>query len=273
LARLRDRASLENTPKRRYHAAPARELVDDVLQARDGHRRKDGSSDVARNSVKGQGKQGKVAGGALAGRRRRSEQFEARAILAEAALDVLGVAIFALDGDGRLLLANRAASRLVAKGSGLELHQGRLSCVDPADAARLAAAIAAAASPGGRRTQALTVSRSRRHHSLGLLVVPLPATDGGASVLVVASDAGTAPQPRPEHLAALFTLTPAEARLAAAVASRRSLQAHAAAAGISVGTARGRLKKVLAATDCRRQSDLVHLLLTSPAALVNEDFS
>ena len=68
-------------------------------------------------------------------------------------------------------------------------------------------------------------------------------------------------------LTRLYGLTPAEARLAAALVAGQSLADFAAGRKITDNTARWTLKQVFAKTDTRRQAELVRRLLTSPAAL------
>jgi DNA-binding CsgD family transcriptional regulator len=55
-----------------------------------------------------------------------------------------------------------------------------------------------------------------------------------------------------KQLAVLSGLTPAEARLAAALTARQSVEGYAEQAGITIGTARWNLKRVLEKTGCRR---------------------
>jgi DNA-binding CsgD family transcriptional regulator len=66
--------------------------------------------------------------------------------------------------------------------------------------------------------------------------------------------------PPSELLSGLFDLTPAEAQLARVLVAGRSLRVAAEAAGISIGTARERLKQVQAKTATHRQAELVSLL-------------
>jgi DNA-binding CsgD family transcriptional regulator len=61
-----------------------------------------------------------------------------------------------------------------------------------------------------------------------------------------------------------FDLTPAEARLAAHLASGATLQAVAERLGISKETARNQLKMVFAKTGTNRQAQLVALLARLP---------
>src|SRR5262249_58164983 len=83
-----------------------------------------------------------------------------------------------------------------------------------------------------------------------------------------AADPGAAAAPPVEALCALYGLTAAEARLAAALAAGQSLQDYATASGIARCTARWQLQQVLAKTDTHRQSDLVRLILAGPVGLL-----
>ena len=70
-------------------------------------------------------------------------------------------------------------------------------------------------------------------------------------------------------LTRLYGLTPAEARLAAALVAGQSLVDFATEAEITANTARWTLKQVFAKTDTHRQAELVRRLLTGPAALAD----
>jgi len=68
------------------------------------------------------------------------------------------------------------------------------------------------------------------------------------------------PQPPSEAaLAALFDLTPAEARLFATLASTGSLSETATGLGIGLGTARTHLLRLFAKTETTRQAELLRL--------------
>jgi len=85
---------------------------------------------------------------------------------------------------------------------------------------------------------------------------------------LLAADPRAAAAPPVEALCALYGLTAAEARLAAALAAGESLQDYATASGIARCTARWQLQQVLAKTDTHRQSDLVRLILAGPVGLL-----
>ena len=67
------------------------------------------------------------------------------------------------------------------------------------------------------------------------------------------------------QLAALFDLTPAEARVARGVAEGLDLDALARARGVSVQTVRAQLKAVFRKTGTSRQNELAARILKSPA--------
>src|SRR5690606_33510645 len=72
----------------------------------------------------------------------------------------------------------------------------------------------------------------------------------------------------PTDLGALYELTPAEARLATALAGGASLSDYSRRRGIAVGTARNQLKRVLVKTCTRGQSELIRILCGSPASRI-----
>ncbi|WP_270939450.1 helix-turn-helix transcriptional regulator, partial [Falsiroseomonas oryzae] len=90
----------------------------------------------------------------------------------------------------------------------------------------------------------------------------LPAGFRGAMLLV--TDGARRPAPNAALLGRMFGLTPAEARLAAALAAGRSAADHAKARGVSVETVRSQLAAIRRKTGCRRQADLAVLLTRLP---------
>jgi DNA-binding CsgD family transcriptional regulator len=97
----------------------------------------------------------------------------------------------------------------------------------------------------------------------GSIVPGLPQ----AAALLLIHDPDRAVAMPPERLVRVYGLTPAEAKLAAALAGGASLGAYADNARITIGTARWYLKQVLAKTGAHRQSDLVRqVVMTAGAA-------
>ncbi|KAB2897681.1 MAG: helix-turn-helix transcriptional regulator [Dokdonella sp.] len=99
-------------------------------------------------------------------------------------------------------------------------------------------------------------------------IVQLTAVTGAALdlfvddlvVLVVNRVDGASWQPAPALLCALHDLSPAESRLAAALADGSSLALAAQRCGIRTSTARAYLEQIFRKTNCHRQAELVSLL-------------
>ena len=83
-------------------------------------------------------------------------------------------------------------------------------------------------------------------------------------VLALIHERGLRVETDPFVLAAVFNLTPGEARVAAAIAQGQSLQDITATHRISINTVRTQLRSIFGKTGVVRQSDLVSLLAALP---------
>jgi PAS domain-containing protein len=93
------------------------------------------------------------------------------------ALDQLAAAVIVADSDGRVIEMNRAAERVLQRGDGLIIRNGKLGALDAFDRARLKAFITAAAAEQ-KTAAAIGRMRIRRHDGRPpyiLTVVPLGA--------------------------------------------------------------------------------------------------
>jgi DNA-binding CsgD family transcriptional regulator len=191
--------------------------------------------------------------------------------------DRLPFAVILVDERGRIVSQNRAATELLAAAAGLTARHGCLRA-HPVDQAALDQLIRDAATTangqGAHGGGAAALRRPSMRRPLGVLVMPIPRRGGavtldlGAPVpaaLVIVTDPEAVPQAPAGALRRLYGLTPAEARLAQALAAGKSLQEHADDARLTCETARWRLKQVLAKTHTHRQADLVRLFLATAA--------
>ena len=210
--------------------------------------------------------------------------LEAHGDMRSAALDALTIGVLILDAAGRLVHANRRAESILNGRDGLGVCDRRLRCQRRTETADLDAAIhralEGALGLASANASVLAISRPSLRRPLCVLVSPIPqrsrealplvAEDmgGRAAVLLTITDPEERVQLPVERLVTLFGLTASEARLAAALASRETVDEYAEQARITRGTARWTVKRVLDKTGCRRQSELVHLLATSVAAFV-----
>ena len=210
-----------------------------------------------------------------------SSTSDATPLPALAALDLFGLGILIVDAPCRLLHANAAADAILARGDGLSCTGGgHVVARSHAETQRLHRLVAAAASPAAAAPSAavgaVRVSRAEVRPALLVTVSTLPRARHALSghrpmaVLLVADPQARAAPPI-AALSALYGLTAAEARLAAALAAGQGLKNYASGSGIALCTARWQLQQVLAKTDTHRQSDLVRLILAGPVGLLRAD--
>lgn len=129
------------------------------------------------------------------------------------------------------------------------------------------------------------IGKGLRH--AGIMSIPMPATEQNpamvvhavpvkgaardvfsmAATILIATPVDRIASPSAELLQGLFDLTPAEAKVAQAVAKAKSIEEIAVHQGVGVETVRSQLKKVFAKTGTARQAHLTRLLagLTLPS--------
>lgn len=105
---------------------------------------------------------------------------------------------------------------------------------------------------------AIPITTSERHFALMSGI-------GEGAVLVVVSTPSAPTSSHPDRLALLFDLTPAEAKLAAGLATGASTGSYAADESLSEHTVRWTMKRLLMKTEGSRQSDMVRLFTTAAA--------
>ena len=119
------------------------------------------------------------------------------------------------------------------------------------------------------RTGATFALARRDRPPLSLNIAPLAEQDrcifgAGPLALAILSDGDRPVRLDIAALRSFFDLTPAEARLAAAVAGGISLLDHAAAAGVGLATVKTHLAAIFRKTGTNRQADLVRLMAAYP---------
>lgn len=185
------------------------------------------------------------------------------------AIEQLGAAIIVCDGEARILEVNRLAERLLTPGEMLTVRDGRLSARRVFETGRLEALIAAAAGvrgeiSGGRMLLGSVLGTA----PLVATVMPLVAehSPSGRPAAMVLIGGGTSDTAFDEQIAKLFGLSRAETRLAAALVRGRTLGEVAADRGLKITTVRTQLSSILRKLGIHRQTDLVRLLASVPAA-------
>lgn len=191
------------------------------------------------------------------------ETAEYRQNLALAVLDQLRLGVLLYDAAGRLFHCNSMAEDLFAAGV-VALREGALALHAGADNAKLRKLMSDARQGLGGD---MRCNVGNEREGMHLWVVPLScersrgdldSVSGGTAVFISRLGPLHLPWRRIAHH---YGLTPAESRLAAALADGNSLGQAAETLGITYGTARIQLKAVFAKTGARRQSELVAMLL------------
>jgi DNA-binding CsgD family transcriptional regulator len=193
----------------------------------------------------------------------RLEGLAGRAGIAEDVLDRFDRAVVLLGADGRVVHVNAMAGRLIESGR-LQLRGRRLRSADPGEATALRGLIAATLEPGPRAAgvrllagggTALIASGCRLpDRRPAALAVPQ-----AAAVLFLTPSGGNHDD-LTQVLPALFGLSRAEVRLAAALHDGFSLSEIAEQLELSRETLRTQLRSVFDKTGTRRQGTLIRLL-------------
>jgi DNA-binding CsgD family transcriptional regulator/GAF domain-containing protein len=196
-----------------------------------------------------------------------------QAAAAGAGLDAMrhGVAIIARDG--RLVRANAALLDMATRGDGLHLARGGPVAEDPAAQLRLSRAIAAvlAAPPGAAALATDIFPVPRRSGGVWRVQVTALAAAaqgpfaGFSGALVLVADPQALPLPSAATVQVMLGLTPAEADLALALAAGRSLADHARRRRVALETVRSHLASIRRKTGCRRQAELVAMVISLAA--------
>ena len=173
---------------------------------------------------------------------------------------MIGLPAAALSDSGRLLAANTLFEKLIPLT--FQDRRDRLTLQNPASDRLFAEALTRA------RLEPVVASIPvpAREEALPLVIHLIPikgrAHDVFNSVQWLCVGVPIAPNevPGAEVLQALFDLTPAEAKVARAVAEAKTVDTLAAALGLSRETVRSQLKSVFAKTGVTRQAELAAML-------------
>jgi len=179
--------------------------------------------------------------------------------------DCLADAVFVIGGDGTLLQSNAAADTLIERGDivrlrGGELRLGRSNGADPL--AEILATLVAPRRLGadGDPVRCMAIREGDPGDELLVTVVRMshqPMRGSPAGILFLRRGSEARQQFRPQHLRDLFGFTPAETRIANALLVGERVEDVAARLDVRTDTVRGHIKRMLAKTGTRRQSDLV----------------
>lgn len=188
---------------------------------------------------------------------------------ARAATDFAPFAIFSLDDQLNILAANSRAARYERAGF-IRLAQDRFAFTHPASQKQLTD-LAKGEGPTGLAFQ--TVDATGRECPVLVARITRQTVEqiggvalGASLVVTLGSSPGETPVVEIDRVAQWFALTPAEARLAVALAAGETLQDYAAQRAVSLNAARFLLKGIFRKTGATSQAQLVALLARLPVA-------
>jgi DNA-binding CsgD family transcriptional regulator len=175
--------------------------------------------------------------------------------------------IFA-DRSGRIVETNHEAERVLRLGDGLTMRDGQICARRNFETVKLAQLITNATNASGGHPSAgcLLIGRDGGRPSYVVRVAPITVGLTGydrpmAMILISAPDQSGVSE---SELAELYGLSPAESRLAVAVAFGKRLNELAREFGLQITTLRTQLSSVLKKCEVERQSDLVRLISNIP---------
>lgn len=190
---------------------------------------------------------------------------------AERALDLIALGVVLLDGEARVLHANRAARAMAAAGDFVTLRQDALGAAGaPCNRALREAVTDAldAARAGDEKAIGIMLERADDARAVAALVCALPQPPQTPAALhraaVFLSPPARERRVSEPLLMDLFGLTPTEARVAAALAGGARPSDVAAELAVSQTTVAFHMRNLFQKTGTHRQTDLVALILAGP---------
>lgn len=182
--------------------------------------------------------------------------------LREEALDRLPHGVIALDARGRICLANALARTAIADRAIFQVRHGRLACVDAANQARFENCVSHAIKRRGNMGGALLVGYANTRYSLYVTPARVESRDEGTAFVFIFIARLETPdlQPAGVQLRELFSLSPAESRLAAHLLRGNSLKSAADTFGLTYESVRFSLKQIFSKVGVHTQAELVAIL-------------
>jgi DNA-binding CsgD family transcriptional regulator len=184
-------------------------------------------------------------------------------------VDMLPVGLLLVGRSGNVLAANRMGRQTLDHGGAIS-ECGGVVTLNPATHNHRLQNLLQCAGTGDCSQAALRVPR-RSGKPLLIMFVPVGEKAGREredSPLALLIMNGLASRPDPALLADFFGFTPAESRVASLLMQGKTVFDVAKSLFITENTIRNHLKHMYAKTMTRKQSELVHTLLSSPAGLL-----
>ncbi|MDH5750585.1 MAG: helix-turn-helix transcriptional regulator [Rhodospirillales bacterium] len=189
-------------------------------------------------------------------------------------MDRLPMGVLLVNWNGQVMLINRKAQEIAAMKDGFQVDaEGRCLTNKREETQALYKLIKQTAEPSDDAVDtefSLSLTRPSMKQPLVLLVTPVGGSgtekrSGGAAIFI--SDPEDAAEISNEVLTHLYGLTNAEARVVIGLSQGKRLETLSEELGVTISTTRHQLKQIFRKTDTTRQSELIKLILTGPAAI------
>jgi DNA-binding CsgD family transcriptional regulator len=210
---------------------------------------------------------------------RRVFEFARRSTLGEsgfsghrALVDALGIGVFYLSADRRVVYLNAKAKKLRDRNHGIGLDPtGRLTVADRDCMASIVDLLIWTRSWDRPIVRTATVHHDQRERPLQLVLLrPARSTAeaffSGSLLIVFVSDPNDTHESRSDSVAKAYGLTRGERKLVEALAAGLRVKEVASRHDVSVETVRSQLRDVLGKMGLHGQADVVRTVLTSPMA-------
>jgi DNA-binding CsgD family transcriptional regulator len=189
-----------------------------------------------------------------------------RSAIARGRLDHLHAGVVFTDSSGRIIEANPAGEAILRTGDGLTMRGGQICARRNFETTKLAHLIANATAASDLSAGCMLIARDFGLPAYVVRVAPVQAGSADyplplAMILVSAPEENRVSE---GELAELYGLSPAESRIAMAVAQGQRLTALAVEFGLQITTLRTQLSAILRKCEVERQSDLVRLIASIP---------
>ncbi len=210
---------------------------------------------------------------------RRFESMRAVSAAVMNRFEIYHVGVAMVDAHGALQYCNKAARRIFEQADGLRVDDGRIAALQPAETQELLRSVREhihSDLPDGHfAPRLLRISRGQGGSPLSVAFSPYR---GGSSPVMRCGSAGHAvmmiynpdrpPVERTDVITQIHGLSTQESALACAIAAGESLEDIARENKRSLEAVRSQLKRVFRKTGTSRQTELVKLVLSGPAAMV-----
>jgi DNA-binding NarL/FixJ family response regulator len=191
---------------------------------------------------------------------------------ATAVLNRLPIGVILVTSDAKILFFNGKAKIYLEKSDGLVVGPDRICRATlPGENKALSKLLQETLSPTTENKSeaefAISLTRMESDSPLNIMVAPIGTGVAGKGAVLFVSDPAEPVELSVESICGLYGLTPAEGRLALGLTNGHTLEILAEKWGVSMHTVRSQLRQVFRKTDTSRQSEVVKLILTGPAAL------